>query len=65
MRTEGKKERKKIGRDIEAAMTEEERKEKEKIGRDVEEQLAVKTMEEQKEKRTHRQEITPEVTRYI
>ena len=48
-RTEGKKERKKIGRDIEgivAAMTEELRNEKEKIVRDVEKQVAVKTVEE-------------------
>lgn len=48
-RTEGKKERKKIGRDIEgivAAMTEECRNEKEKIVRDVEKQVAVKTVEE-------------------
>lgn len=48
-RTEGKKERKKIGRDIEgivAAMTEEWRNEKEKIVRDVEKQVAVKTVEE-------------------
>lgn len=49
MRTEGKKERKKIGRDIEeiaAAMTKEWRNEKEKIVRDVEKQVAVKTVEE-------------------
>lgn len=48
-RTEGKKERKKIGRDREgivAAMTEEWRNEKEKIVRDVEKQVAVKAMEE-------------------
>lgn len=49
MTTEGKKERKKIGRDIEgivAAMREEWRNEKEKIARDVEKQVAMKAMEE-------------------
>lgn len=48
-RTEGKKERKKIGRDIEvivAAMAKEGRNEKEKIVRDVKKQVAVKATEE-------------------
>lgn len=67
-RTEGKKERKKIERDIEgivAAMTKGGRNEKEKIVRDVEKPVAMKATEEQKEKRTHRKEITLEVTRYV
>ena len=48
-RTEGKKERKKIGGDIEvivAAVAKEGRNEKEKIMRDVEKQVAVKATEE-------------------